>query len=103
MRLAWLAKQPDAAKRHFQQGCTLRDPVACAAQKVLWNTPGNFMADPNLTSEIGAKCRSGSAYDCTTAGLLDAAKGMAPPAKTNFQQACTRGDTFACEAAKKLP
>lgn len=98
-----LAKQPDAAKRHFQQACNQRDPVGCAAMKVLFGGAAVSIPPQELVNQVGAACRAGSAYDCATAGLLDAAKGMAPPAKMNLQNACTRGDTFACEVQKKVP
>lgn len=98
------AREPESAKRSFEQACNFgRDALACSALKVLYggNTP--VMPDMKMEQAAEAGCRSGNAYDCTSAGLLQAGKGMVPMARTNLQQACTRGDKLACEVQKKLP
>lgn len=97
------AKNPDAAKRHFESACSLRDTLGCAALKVLYGGTRPVIPSVDLGLALGTSCRSGAPTDCTSAALLDAAKGTPAMAKPALQNACTRGDSFACAVQKKLP
>jgi uncharacterized protein len=96
-------KNPDQARQSFTQACNLRDQLGCAALKLLYGDARPVHPPVELTNRLGATCRSGNASDCTSLGLLDAARGQTAPAKFNLQTACTRGDAFACALLKKLP
>lgn len=97
-------RDPQAAKRSFESACNFgRDALACSALKVLYGGTTPVMPDIKQEQAAEAACRTGNAYACTTAGILQAGKGMGPMAKPNLQQACTRGDKLACEVQKKVP
>jgi uncharacterized protein len=96
-------KTPDQAKRHFETACNARDAVGCAATKVLFGGQRVAIASNDVVQQLMAACRTGSNPECTSLGLLDVAKGNVPGGKMNLQQACARGDSFACAVMKKVP
>lgn len=98
-----LVQRPDDAKRHFEQACNSRDTLACAALKVLYGGNRPVFPDMMQLGQLESSCRMGDTFDCTSAGLLEAARGNAPLAKTSLQSACTRMDKVACEVLKKVP
>jgi hypothetical protein len=96
------ARDPKQAKRHFEQACMAREQLGCAALKVLYGDARPVIPAIELTNQLGAACRAGSAYECASSALLDLTRGQTAPAKMNLQTACTRGDAFACAVLKKL-
>jgi hypothetical protein len=97
-----LERSPDSAKRSFEMACNFRDPLGCAALKVLFGSSRAFVPDPRAQMAMQEACRRGSDADCVSSGLLDAARGL-PAAKVDLQRACTRGSAFACATLKKAP
>ena len=102
-RLKLGAGRGDDAKRAFEQGCIWRDPVSCAVLKLYYGEQKPiFPPSADVMAQLNNGCRSGNASDCATVGVLDAARGPGI-GKSNLQMACTRGEKFACEMAKKAP
>ncbi|HMJ11456.1 MAG TPA: tetratricopeptide repeat protein [Polyangiaceae bacterium] len=93
-------RSPDSAKRSFEMACNFRDPLGCAALKVLFGSNRPFVPDPRAQMALQDACRRGSDADCVSTGLLDTARGL-PAGKIDLQRACTRGSAFACAALKK--
>ena len=94
-------KESDA-KRNFQMGCNWRDSFSCAVLKLYFGEQRPYFPPNNEeTQRVTGACRGGSASDCATLGVIESmrAPGMG---KMNLQQACSRGDKFACEMQKKV-
>ena len=94
-------KEADA-KRSFMMGCNWRDSFSCAVLKLYFGEQRPYFPPNNEeTQRVTTACRGGSATDCSTLGVIESmrAPGMG---KMNLQQACTRGDKFACELQKKV-
>jgi uncharacterized protein len=100
-----LAAKParaDEAKLAFARGCGARAVLGCAAMKVLFGEQRPVVADPRMKMELTQACTRGSTRACASAGLLDAASGMAAAAKPNLERACRTGDAFGCLVLEKL-
>jgi uncharacterized protein len=89
------------AKLAFTQACGGRAALGCAALKVLFGEQRPVVADARAKMDLTQACARGNNRACASAGLLDAASGMAPAAKLNLERACRGGDAFGCAVLEK--
>lgn len=97
-----MARSPDMAKRDFDMACMRQSKLGCAAVVVLYGDKRPVIPDVAMKQQLSRSCTGGNARDCVMAGLLDAAAGIPGPSRIQLEQACNRGDKFACEITKKL-
>jgi TPR repeat protein len=90
------------AKRYFEQACTWRDTVGCAALKVMFGDGRPVFPDVARQQQMLQSCHGGNARDCATVGLLDVASNNKPQGVLSLENACQRGDGFACAVVKKV-
>jgi TPR repeat protein len=93
-------RNPTEAKTFFDRGCMKNVKLACAILNVGFGDKRPVIPDVAQKSAMTQNCNAGSMKDCTIVGIMDAASNM-PMGKTNLNRACTAGDKFACEMAKK--
>ncbi len=95
-------KNPDGAKRDFQQACMRNVKFGCAALVVLFDEKHVVMPDIAEKNAAQQACMAQSTRDCVHVGLLDAATGSTVTAKIALERACMKNDKVACAVAKKL-
>jgi TPR repeat protein len=93
-------RNPDQAKRYFDQGCARRVPLGCAMLVVGYGDQRPFFADVAQQNALTSSCNGGSVADCTLLGILQAA-AKNPMGKNYLGRACTSGDRLACELQKR--
>jgi len=96
-------RDPDGAKRDFTQACFGFDDLGCAALKVAYGDSRPVFAKVDRTQALQRTCASGVARDCTALAVLQSASGQGGPmAKNNVENACIRGDAWACLMKAKI-
>jgi TPR repeat protein len=94
-------RNPTEAKMFFDRGCMKNVKLACAILNVGFGDKRPVIPDVAQKNAMTQSCNSGSMKDCTIVGIMDSASNM-PMGKMNLNRACTSGDKFACEMAKKV-
>jgi uncharacterized protein len=97
-----IARNPDSAKRSFDMSCMRQSKLGCAALVVLYGDKRPVVPDIPTKQQLSRSCIGGNSRDCVMAGLFDAAAGIPGPSRIQVEQACNRGDKFACEISKKM-
>jgi TPR repeat protein len=92
----------DQAKRKFEWACNFRSTIGCAVLKAVYGQNRPVIPDPQRVQALRKSCTSGNARDCATVGVLTIAQGNKPGGLIDLQNACTRGDAFACTVAKQV-
>ncbi len=95
-------RNPDGAKRDFQQACSRNVKFGCAALVTLYGEKHVVMPDVAQKNAAQQACLAGSTRDCVHVGLLDAATNSPVTAKMALDRACMKNDKVACAAVKKI-